>query len=123
MKKALIIILVLISYETYPCTSFILRDNNSLYLGKNFDYPIGSGFIFINQRNDIKTGVCIPPEKPSQWVSKYGSISFNVYGKDLPMSGMNEKGLVIETLWQTYFTYSPGVSPLLLPLPANSVHQ
>jgi hypothetical protein len=65
MKKALIIILVLISFETYPCTSFILRENNSLYLGKNFDYPIGSDFIFINQRNDIKIGVCIPPEVPA----------------------------------------------------------
>jgi choloylglycine hydrolase len=105
MKKVLMIILVLISFETYPCTSFILRENNSLYLGKNFDYPIGSGFIFINQRDDIKTGVCLPPEKPSQWVSKYGSISFNVYGKDLPMSGMNEKGLVIETLWQDETVY------------------
>ncbi len=100
MKKILVFtILLLISYQSYSCTSFILREKNGLYLGKNLDYYTGKGFIFINQRNDIKIGACIVPEKPSQWISKYGSISFNVYGKDLPMSGMNEKGLTIESLW------------------------
>ena len=63
------------------------------------DYNTGRGFVFINQRNDIKVGFSIPPEKPTQWVSRYGSITFNVYGKDLPNSGMNEKGLVLESLW------------------------
>jgi choloylglycine hydrolase len=90
---------ILICYAGFSCTSFILREGNNAFLAKNFDYFTGEGFLFINQRNDIKTGACIPPEKPSQWISKYGSISFNLYGKDLPMSGMNEKGLIIESLW------------------------
>ena len=98
-KAVLIAILLSISCASFSCTSFILRDNNGLFLGKNLDYYTGRGFVFINQRNDKKTGACIPPEKPTQWVSKYGSITFNIYGKDLPMSGMNEKGLVIEDLW------------------------
>jgi choloylglycine hydrolase len=33
------------------------------------------------------------------WVSKYGSISFNQYGKEFPTGGMNEKGLVVELMW------------------------
>ncbi len=99
IKKALIIVLLVYSYQAFPCTSFILRDKESIFLCKNFDYFTGRGFIFVNQRNDIKIGVCLPPEKPSQWISKYGSITFNAYGKDLPMSGMNEKGLIVECLW------------------------
>jgi penicillin V acylase-like amidase (Ntn superfamily) len=100
MKKVVsIIILITFYFQAFPCTSFILRENHNFYLCKNFDYFTGRGFIFINQRNDIKIGACIPPEKPSQWISKFGSITFNAYGKDLPMSGMNEKGLIIESLW------------------------
>ena len=33
------------------------------------------------------------------WVSKYGSITFNQYGKEFPTGGMNEKGLVVELMW------------------------
>jgi penicillin V acylase-like amidase (Ntn superfamily) len=32
-------------------------------------------------------------------VSKYGSITFNQYGKEFPTGGMNEKGLVVELMW------------------------
>lgn len=99
MRKILLIILLVYSYQVFPCTSFILRDHKSIFLCKNFDYFTGRGFIFINQRNDLKIGACIPPEKPSQWISKFGSITFNAYGKDLPMSGMNEMGLIVESLW------------------------
>lgn len=100
MKKAVsIIILISIYVQVFSCTSFILRDTKGIYLCKNFDYFTGRGFVFINQRNDIKIGACIPPEKQSQWISKFGSITFNAYGKDLPMSGMNEKGLIVESLW------------------------
>lgn len=63
------------------------------------DYNTGRGLVFINQRNDSKVGFSIPPEKASQWISQYGSITFNIYGKDMPNSGMNEKGLVVESLW------------------------
>src|SRR5262249_22522634 len=33
------------------------------------------------------------------WISNYGSITFNQYGKEFPMGGMNEKGLVVELMW------------------------
>lgn len=100
MKRLIITsLMILICYKGFSCTSFILKETNNFFLAKNFDFFTGEGIIFINQKNDIKIGPCIPPEKPSQWISKYGSITFNLYGKDLPMSGMNEKGLTIECLW------------------------
>jgi choloylglycine hydrolase len=33
------------------------------------------------------------------WISLYGSITFNQYGKEFPTGGMNEKGLVVELMW------------------------
>jgi choloylglycine hydrolase len=32
--------------------------------------------------------------KTISWISKYGSITFNQYGREFPTGGMNEKGLV-----------------------------
>ncbi len=116
MKKVVsVIILITICLQAFPCTSFILRENHNYYLCKNFDYSTGRGFIFINQRDDIKIGACIPPEQPSQWISKFGSITFNAYGKDLPMSGMNEKGLIIESLWLDDAEYPNPDERLALP--------
>lgn len=99
----------------YPCTSFILREGKHPFLAKNFDYFIGEGIIFINQRNDAKAVACILPEKPARWVSKYGSITFNLYGKDLPISGMNEAGLVIESLWLDNTRYPEPDERMALP--------
>jgi choloylglycine hydrolase len=44
---------------------------------------------------------------PVQWVSKYGSISFNQLGKEFPFGGMNEKGLVVEQMWLEESRYPP----------------
>ena len=32
------------------------------------------------------------------WTSKYGSATFNQYGREFPMGGMNEAGLVVESM-------------------------
>ena len=36
--------------------------------------------------------------QPARWTSKFGSVTFNQYGKDNPMGGVNERGLVIEVM-------------------------
>ena len=38
-------------------------------------------------------------KNPARWNSKYGSITFNQYGREAPSGGMNEAGLVIELMW------------------------
>jgi len=89
------------------CTAFCLVNNDHYVLvGKNLDWPVGDGFILINPRGISKTALTISGEKPARWVSKYGSITFNQFGKELPLGGMNETGLVVEEL-----SYSPSVYP------------
>jgi choloylglycine hydrolase len=61
------------------------------------------GMVFINKRGIFKTGrtwrEIITKEQlnPSSlcWISKHGSVTFNLYGRDLPDGGMNEEGLYI----------------------------
>ena len=67
--------------------------------GKNYDWMIGDGLVFVNKRNVEKRAFVSGNETPARWISKYGSVTFNQYGKDNPSGGMNEAGLVIELMW------------------------
>lgn len=97
MKRLFIILLLSLLFIDYSdaCTTFVLSDPSNLIYGRNFDWDIGDGFVVINRRGLTKTAFVQPGEKPAKWISKYGSITFNQIGINLPMGGMNEKGLVI----------------------------
>jgi len=97
MKKTLFIFLISILTidSTNACTTFVINDSTNLVYGRNFDWDLGSGLIFLNKRGLEKQAFVQPPNIPAKWVSKYGSITFNQIGVDAPMGGMNEKGLVI----------------------------
>jgi choloylglycine hydrolase len=82
------------------CTTFCLRSNGEVLFGKNYDWNIGYGMVVTNKRGIAKTAM---PEtegdRPASWVSKYGSITFNQFGREFPSGGMNEAGLAIELMW------------------------
>lgn len=98
------------------CSTFILKSGQNLVFGRNYDWSIGYGLVMVNKRNLIKRSdhSSEPSAKSVQWVSKYGSVTFNQYGKEYPMGGMNEAGLVVEVMWleETRFP-SPDVRPAL----------
>jgi choloylglycine hydrolase len=52
--------------------------------------------IVVNKRGVAKSA--LSESNPAKWVSKYGSMTFNQYGRELPLGGMNEAGLVIECM-------------------------
>lgn len=94
--------LVLASFFTAPafaCTTFCLKNGGEVLFGKNYDWMIGDGLVFVNKRNVEKSAMVSGNETAARWVSKYGSVTFNQYGKDNPSGGMNEAGLVIELMW------------------------
>lgn len=94
---ALIFLMNLIPVKA--CTTFCINDQDHLIFGRNFDFSTGHGHVVINKRNVVKTAMVQPPEKPFQWMAKYGSITFNQAGREFPYGGINEKGLVIEQMW------------------------
>ena len=109
MKSSLHLIvllyLVLVSHASIACTTFCLKNGTHIVLGKNYDFYTGVGLIMVNSRNLQKTSYPAPDAKPITWVARYGSISFNQFGKEFPCGGMNEKGLVVESMWldQTHY--------------------
>jgi penicillin V acylase-like amidase (Ntn superfamily) len=89
--------------EATACTTFCLKRGSRAVFGKNYDWGVGDGLVIVNKRGVAKTAL-LPPqvspqERPARWVSKYGSLTFNQYGRELPNGGMNEAGLAVELMW------------------------
>jgi penicillin V acylase-like amidase (Ntn superfamily) len=88
---------VLIPGQVKGCTAFVLQAENQFVLAKNLDWPVGEGMVFVNKRGVKKSGFsCVG--KRLNWTAKYGSVTFNQFGKEFPLGGMNETGMVIEEL-------------------------
>jgi len=95
------------------CTTFCLSDGTNVVFGRNYDFEIGDGMIFVNKRGVSKVsrlagarvdastgrGASRGGEKAASWVSRYASVTFNQFGREFPTGGMNEKGLVVELMW------------------------
>jgi choloylglycine hydrolase len=63
--------------------------------------------VVVNAREVQKTSFTAPGEKSISWISNWGSITFNQFGKEFPNGGMNEKGLVVELMWLPGTKYPP----------------
>jgi choloylglycine hydrolase len=97
--------LILSSNNVNGCSTFKLDKGGQLIYAHNLNQgDIGvPGMVFINKRGVFKTGrtwselTTLEGSNPSSltWISRYGSVTFNAFGKDLPDGGMNEAGLYI----------------------------
>ncbi len=104
MKAKSVLTIFLALYFLFPpvlsaCTTFCLNTGKRIVFGRNYDWSIGDGLVVINKRNTEKSISAIGNRVILRWVSKYGSISFNQYGVDSPMDGLNEAGLVVAQMW------------------------
>lgn len=108
MRKYLSTILVLFAYFAgNTCTTFLINHNGQLVFGRNYDWVSGNGMVCTNQRGLVKTSLKNPDGNTISWTSKYGSITFNQFGKEFPTGGMNEQGLVVELMWLDGTIYPP----------------
>lgn len=89
----------LFTAQTPACTTFCLKNGGEVLFGKNYDWMIGDGLIFVNRRGVEKRALISDGETAARWISRHGSVTFNQYGRDNPSGGMNEAGLVIELMW------------------------
>jgi|WetSurMetagenome_2_1015567.scaffolds.fasta_scaffold112970_2 hypothetical protein len=101
-----IILSILAPVAIYPCTTFVLRQGNSLVFGRNLDWYSGTGLVMVNTRNLEKVAL-VSSAKPAKWFSKFGSITFNQIGRELPFGGINESGLVVEHMTLDETEYPP----------------
>jgi len=114
-KLLVVVLFISFLYFSPPldaCTTFSLKDGTRLVFGRNYDWGIGYGYVMVNKRDLIKKAFNFfdPEAKSAEWISKFGSITFNQYGKEYPMGGMNEAGLVVEVMWLAGTRFPPADS-------------
>lgn len=96
------------------CTTFLINNNGQLVFGRNYDWISDAGMVCTNLRGLNKTSIKMQEWEMISWVSQYGSLTFNQFGKELPTGGMNEKGLVVELMWEDGTKYpTPDKRPAL----------
>lgn len=79
------------------CTTFCLKNSESVILAKNLDWEIDLGYVMVNPKG-VKKQSFIEEGIGFTWTSKYASITFNQFGKEFPLGGMNFCGLAMEEL-------------------------
>ena len=123
MKKLICCITLfffLLANQVFACTTFCLIGKGEVLFGRNYDWNIGDALILVNKKGVAKTATAGESQhavNPAKWVSKFGSVTFNQYGRENPTGGMNEAGLVVELMWLDESVYSkdaslPGVGSL-----------
>lgn len=88
------------------CATILINTNDTIMVGHNLDdYIEVPGAVYINKRGVKKENIgwtdftCLCAKKDQneriQWISKFGSVTYNTWGKDFIDGGMNEEGLYI----------------------------
>ena len=101
MRKLFALAFTIISQVSilHACTTFFINKNGQMIFGRNYDWITDAGMVCTNLKGLSKTSMKTQDGETISWVSQYGSITFNQYGKEFPTGGMNEKGLVVELMW------------------------
>ena len=99
-KILLVIFVTYFQTPAYSCSTFLLNGCEDKFMAKSYDWDQLHANVLINPRNLAKQSLVITPgDQPAQWISQYGSLTFNQHGRELPLGGINEAGLAIEIMW------------------------
>ena len=107
-KLRIFLIMVFVHAQVvFPCSTFMLKGEDCHLYGHNLDSgsPV-PGLVVINKRNitkESRTWKELSTGKKDdsisfQWTSKFGSVTFNPFGREFPDGGMNEAGLIVQEM-------------------------
>jgi penicillin V acylase-like amidase (Ntn superfamily) len=109
-RAALVVLAIAIAFSVNPlqaCSTFCLKQDGAVVYGRNYDFDIGTGVVIVNRRGVQKFSLPKKDSTTASWVSVYGSVTFNQFGREYPMDGMNEAGLVVALMWLDGSVYPP----------------
>ena len=93
---ALCLVIAFLGDGLHACSTFCVHLGGRRFFGRNYDFEIGDGMMMVNPAGLRKKGL---QQGGPAWKSRFGSITFNQFGRDHPMGGMNEAALVLELMW------------------------
>jgi choloylglycine hydrolase len=99
MRPLAALLLMLAATPASPCSAFLLDAASGPVVAKGYDWSDERGQVVVNKRGVEKRALVLAPsDTPAAWRSRFASLTFNQYGRELPNGGMNEAGLVVEVL-------------------------
>src|SRR5262245_7325107 len=87
------------------CTTVCLREKDRAVVAYNYDFHAPEGLVLVNKRGTRK--VSSVRSQGATWTAVHGSVTFNQFGRDNPMTGLNEKGLMVSQMWLDETRYPP----------------
>ena len=96
----LLLFVFLATIRSYACTTFAFKHGNDIYFGENFDWHVSDGLVIVNKRDVKKTALVLGAgnQEVASWISKYGSLTFNLLGREYFHGGINSQGLFVSGL-------------------------
>lgn len=108
-RIAVFALIVVFAVPVIACTTFCAAGGGEVLFGRNYDFEIGQGYVMTNARGVAKTSMA----GTLRWTSRHVSVTFNQWGREFPMDGMNEEGLVIALMWLDGTAYPRDERPVL----------
>jgi len=96
---------IVCSVGVSACSAFLLKGKDHCVVGFNENWKTMPGMIVINKRDVPKRNISWENlttdniQYSKEWISKFGSVTFNLLGYDFPCYGVNEKGLFLVELY------------------------
>ena len=108
-----------LAQDRHSCSTFQMTSGDTIVVGHNLDdYVVFPGMMIVNPRGIEKENLsCLDftkgkkKKKPRlKWTSKYGSVTYSIFGRELIDGGLNEAGLYIGemTLMETIYPVIEG---------------
>ncbi len=99
MRLLALLTLLAVPRPASPCSAFLSQGEGGPILGKGYDWTEERALVLVNKRGVEKRALVLSPrDTPASWRSRFASLSFNQYGRELPNGGINEAGVVVEVL-------------------------
>ena len=98
-------IALLVATPGLSCTTVCLLEKEKAIVAYNYDFYPPEGLVLINKRGTKK--ISSLRIQGATWTAAYGSVTFNQFGRDNPMTGINEKGLMVSQMWLDETKYPP----------------
>lgn len=82
------------------CTTVAFAKSAECLVAKSYDWHQAHGAVVINPKGLHKTALRFwPADRPQTWIADHASATFVQHGREFPLGGMNDAGLVVEVMW------------------------
>jgi choloylglycine hydrolase len=95
------------------CTGLFVGGHDGRLMAFSYDWPVPGGRLMVNPNGLVKTALVKDGLNPASWTARFGSVTFNQYGREFPNGGMNRAGLAMHALWLDGSSYPASDGPAI----------